>query len=36
MPAPELVLRPATLADATLLRHWDEQPHVLACAPPDD
>ena len=29
-------LRPATLADVDLLRHWDEQPHVLASDPNDD
>jgi hypothetical protein len=23
-------LRPATPADMALLRHWDEQPHVIA------
>jgi len=31
-----LTLRPATIADAPLLRHWDEQPHVLASDPNDD
>ena len=29
-------LRPATVADVALLRHWDEQPHVLASDPNDD
>lgn len=29
-------LRPATLADAPLLRRWDEQPHVVASDPNDD
>jgi aminoglycoside 6'-N-acetyltransferase len=29
-------LRPATLADVGLLRHWDEQPHVIAADPNDD
>lgn len=29
-------LRSATAADAPLLRHWDEQPHVLASDPNDD
>lgn len=29
-------LRPATLADLALLRHWDEQPHVIASDPNDD
>lgn len=29
-------LRPATLADLALLRHWDEQPHVVASDPNDD
>lgn len=31
-----IVLRPATPADALLLRHWDEQPHVIAADPNDD
>ncbi len=31
-----IVLRPATLADLELLRHWDEQPHVIASDPNDD
>src|SRR5690606_20952423 len=31
-----LTLRPATPADLHLLRHWDEQPHVIACDPNDD
>ncbi len=29
-------LRPATLDDLELLRHWDEQPHVIASDPNDD
>jgi aminoglycoside 6'-N-acetyltransferase len=29
-------LRPATIEDVPLLRHWDEQPHVLAANPNDD
>jgi aminoglycoside 6'-N-acetyltransferase len=29
-------LRPANLADLTLLQHWDEQPHVIASDPNDD
>jgi aminoglycoside 6'-N-acetyltransferase len=29
-------LRTATLADAELLRHWDEQPHVIASDPNDE
>ena len=29
-------LRSATLADAALLRHWDQQPHVRASDPNDD
>lgn len=29
-------LRPATSTDLTLLRHWDEQPHVVASDPNDD
>ncbi len=31
-----LTLRPATRADAPLLRRWDEAPHVLASDPNDD
>lgn len=31
-----IVLRPARLADLELLRHWDEQPHVIASDPNDD
>lgn len=31
-----ITLRPATADDAPLLRHWDEQPHVLAADPNDD
>ena len=31
-----ITLRPATLADAGLLRHWDEQPQVIAADPNDD
>ncbi|MBF2016645.1 MAG: acetyltransferase [Rivularia sp. T60_A2020_040] len=29
-------LRPATFDDLELLRHWDEQPHVIASDPNDD
>lgn len=29
-------LRPATIADLPILRHWDEQPHVIASDPNDD
>ena len=29
-------LRPATPDDVRLLRHWDEQPHVIASDPNDD
>ena len=29
-------LRPATLEDLPFLRHWDEQPHVIASDPNDD
>ncbi len=29
-------LRPAAIADLDLLRHWDEQTHVLAADPNDD
>ncbi len=32
----ELKLVPARLEHASLLRHWDEQPHVLASDPNDD
>lgn len=31
-----MILRPATLADLELLRHWDEQPHVVESDPNDD
>jgi aminoglycoside 6'-N-acetyltransferase len=31
-----IVLRPATIADLALLRHWDQQPHVVAADPNDD
>jgi aminoglycoside 6'-N-acetyltransferase len=31
-----ITLRPATLANAPLLRYWDEQPHVIAADPNDD
>jgi aminoglycoside 6'-N-acetyltransferase len=33
---PDLRLRPATLADLTLLERWDEEPHVVASDPNDD
>jgi len=29
-------LRPAAIADLALLRHWDEQPHVVESDPNDD
>lgn len=29
-------LRPASPADLAMLRHWDEQPHVVAADPNDD
>lgn len=32
----KLKLRPATQDDLTLLRSWDEQPHVVASNPNDD
>lgn len=32
----EVSLRPATLADATLLRHWDQQPHLIAAKGKED
>lgn len=31
-----ITLRPAAPADLELLRHWDEQPHVVASDPNDD
>ncbi|TVQ20889.1 MAG: N-acetyltransferase [Leptolyngbya sp. DLM2.Bin15] len=31
-----IALRPATLADAALLRHWDAQPHIIASHGGDD
>ena len=31
-----IALRPATLADAALLRHWDTQPHIIASHGDDD
>lgn len=31
-----IALRPATIDDLALLRHWDEQPHVIAADPNDD
>jgi aminoglycoside 6'-N-acetyltransferase len=33
---PDLNLRPATPADLAVLRHWDEQPHVIESDPNDD
>jgi aminoglycoside 6'-N-acetyltransferase len=36
MSRPRVTLRPATPADLALLRHWDEQPHVIASDPNDD
>ncbi len=32
----DLSLRPTGPADLALLRHWDEQPHVIAADPNDD
>lgn len=32
----EIKLRLASIADLALLRHWDEQPHVLESDPNDD
>jgi aminoglycoside 6'-N-acetyltransferase len=32
----ELRLRPATIDDLAMLRHWDAQPHVVAADPNDD
>lgn len=32
----QIVLRPATLSDLEILRHWDEQEHVLESDPNDD
>ncbi len=32
----EIKLRPASIADLALLRHWDEQPHVSASDPNSD
>ena len=29
-------LREATLQDLQILKHWDEQPHVIASDPNDD
>lgn len=31
-----ITLRSATLEDLDLLRHWDEQPHVISADPNDD
>ncbi|WP_017302283.1 GNAT family N-acetyltransferase [Nodosilinea nodulosa] len=31
-----VALRPATLADLALLRHWDAKAHVIAAVPNDD
>lgn len=33
---PDVHLRPAEIDDLDLLRHWDAQPHVVACDPNDD
>ncbi|WP_375512904.1 GNAT family N-acetyltransferase [uncultured Nostoc sp.] len=35
-PAIRIKLRPASFADLDLLRHWDEQPHVVNSDPNDD
>lgn len=34
--APRIVLRPGRVEDSALLRHWDEQPHVIESDPDDD
>lgn len=34
--ATKINLRHATFADLDLLRHWDDQPHVIASDPNDD
>lgn len=31
-----IVLRSAVMADISILKYWDEQPHVIAAAPNDD
>ena len=31
-----MILRPATSADVDLLRHWDQQPHIIASRGNDD
>lgn len=31
-----MILRPATIQDLNLLRHWDTQQHVIDCDPEDD
>ena len=31
-----ITLRPANIGDLALLRHWDEQPHVVASDPNDE
>jgi aminoglycoside 6'-N-acetyltransferase len=31
-----ITLRPATIRDLATLRHWDEQPHVIAADPNDE
>jgi aminoglycoside 6'-N-acetyltransferase len=36
MTAPDIRLRPATLADLPILQRWDEQPHVIESDPNDD
>jgi aminoglycoside 6'-N-acetyltransferase len=36
VPRPTVTLRYATPADLAVLRHWDEQPHVIAADPNDD
>lgn len=33
---PRIVLRPGRVEDSALLRHWDEQPHVIESDPDDD
>lgn len=36
MKTQDIILRPATINDLALLRHWDEQPHNVVSDPHDD
>jgi aminoglycoside 6'-N-acetyltransferase len=36
MHQPTITLRPGTIHDLPILRHWDEQPHVMHSDPNDD